>query len=61
MEIETARLTLRHPRLLDVPALFALLGDADAMRHTHADATLRACRRRVAVHERQRRRHGYAP
>ncbi len=42
-------------------ALFAFLGDPQAMRHTHADATLRDCRRRVAVHEWQRRRHGYAP
>jgi ribosomal-protein-alanine N-acetyltransferase len=59
--IETARLTLRRPCLADVPALFAFLGDANAMRHTHVQATLRACRRHVAMHEWQRRRRGYAP
>jgi RimJ/RimL family protein N-acetyltransferase len=32
-----------------------------AMQHTHADASLKECRRRVAVHERHRRRNGYAP
>ncbi len=47
--------------LADVPALFEFLGDAEAMRYTHCDATLRACRRRITVHERQRRRDGYAP
>jgi len=31
------------------------------MRHTHVDASLRECRRRIAVHERARRRAGYAP
>jgi [ribosomal protein S5]-alanine N-acetyltransferase len=31
------------------------------MRHTHADTSLRACRRRIAVHERRRRHDGYAP
>jgi ribosomal-protein-alanine N-acetyltransferase len=61
MDIETARLILRRPALRDVPALFVFLGDTTAMRHTHADASLRACRRRVAVHERRRRRDGYAP
>lgn len=58
---ETARLILRPPRLSDVPTLFEFLGDVDAMRHTHADASLRECRRRVAIHEWQRRRAGYAP
>jgi ribosomal-protein-alanine N-acetyltransferase len=61
MNIETARLTLRRPVLTDAPALFEFLGDAEAMRHTHADTTLRQCRRRVAVHEWMRRRNGYAP
>jgi ribosomal-protein-alanine N-acetyltransferase len=61
MEIATPRLILRPPRLADVPALFEFLGDADAMRHTHVDASLRACRRRIAVHEWRRRRDGYAP
>jgi ribosomal-protein-alanine N-acetyltransferase len=41
--------------------LFGFLGDPQAMRHTHVDASPRACRRRIAVHERRRRRDGYAP
>ncbi len=61
MQVETERLLLRPPRLADVLALFAFLGDPIAMRHTHVDADLRSCRRRVAVHERRRRRDGYAP
>jgi ribosomal-protein-alanine N-acetyltransferase len=59
--LETARLLLRRPTLADVAALYAFLGDPAAMRHTQVDATLRACRRRVAVHEYYRRRNGYAP
>lgn len=31
------------------------------MRHTHVDASPRDCRRRIAAHERRRRRDGYAP
>jgi ribosomal-protein-alanine N-acetyltransferase len=61
MNIETRRLILRHSTMADVPALFEFLGDAAAMRHTHVDASLRECRRRVAVHEWRRRRDGYAP
>jgi [ribosomal protein S5]-alanine N-acetyltransferase len=61
MDIETARLLLCRPRLADVPDLFAFLGDAVAMRHTHVDRSIRQCRRRIAVHERRRRRDGYAP
>ncbi|MBV9015652.1 MAG: GNAT family N-acetyltransferase [Alphaproteobacteria bacterium] len=59
--IETTRLILRPPHLADVPALFEFLGDADAMRHTHVDLSLRQCRQRVAIHERQRRLDGFAP
>ncbi|WP_108661464.1 GNAT family N-acetyltransferase [Acuticoccus kandeliae] len=59
--IETDRLLLRPARLADVPAIFTFLGDPAAMRHTHVDATLAACRRRVAVHEWRRRVDGYAP
>ncbi|WP_236038669.1 GNAT family N-acetyltransferase [Belnapia arida] len=55
------RLILCRPCLADVPTLFGFLGDAQAMQHTHADASLRQCRRRVAVHEWHRRRDGYAP
>jgi ribosomal-protein-alanine N-acetyltransferase len=61
ISLETARLILRHPTLADVPKLFEFLGDAEAMRYTHADGSLRECRRRVAVHEWCRRRNGYAP
>jgi [ribosomal protein S5]-alanine N-acetyltransferase len=61
MNVETARLILRRPTLSDVPALFEFLGDAQAMRHTHVDASLRDCRRRVAMHEWKRRRNGCAP
>jgi len=61
VEIETPRLILRRPRLADVTALFEFLGNAEAMQHTHTDATLRECRRRVAVHEWHRRQNGYAP
>ncbi|WP_193367090.1 GNAT family N-acetyltransferase [Pelagibius marinus] len=61
MELETSRLLLRPPRLADVPALFLFLGDAEAMRHTHVDRSLRQCRRRIAIHERRRRRDGCAP
>ena len=60
-EIETARLSMRRPSLSDVPTLFRFLGDPRAMRLTHVDASLRACRRRIAVHEWMRRRDGYAP
>ncbi len=61
MTMETERLLLRPPTLADVPALFAFLGDPQAMRHTHLDSSLRQCRRRIAAHERRRRRNGYAP
>lgn len=61
MEVETAQLVLRRPILRDAQRLFEFLGDKEAMRHTRADATLRECRRRVAVHEWRRRRDGYAP
>ncbi|WP_244458670.1 GNAT family N-acetyltransferase [Roseomonas fluvialis] len=61
MRIETARLILRSPRLEDVPALFAFLGDPAAMAYTHVDGSLRACRHRIAVHEYRRRHDGHAP
>jgi ribosomal-protein-alanine N-acetyltransferase len=61
MTTETARLSLRPPRLADVPSLFEFLGDGKAMRHTHVDVSMRACRRRVAVHEWRRRHDGFAP
>ncbi len=61
MRIETARLILRQPTLADAPALFAFLGNAEAMRYTHVDSTLHECRRRIAVHERRRPKDGCAP
>lgn len=60
-QIETPRLLLRPSLLSDTAALFEFLGDREAMRHTHVDATPAACRRRIAVHEWRRRRDGYAP
>jgi ribosomal-protein-alanine N-acetyltransferase len=61
MELETPRLRLRPLALTDVPAHFAYLGDAGAMRHTQVARDLRDCRRRLAVHEYRRRHDGYAP
>ncbi len=61
MVLETDRLVLRRPLLADAPALFAFLGDPAAMRYTHAQETLRGCRRHIAAHERQRRAIGCAP
>ena len=59
--VPAARLELRRPRLADVPDLFCFLGDPAAMRWTRADASARDCRRRIAAHERRRRRDGCAP
>jgi RimJ/RimL family protein N-acetyltransferase len=59
--IETERRILRPPRVSDAAPLFTFLGDAQAMRHTHVQASLRDCRRHVAVHEWRRRWNGYAP
>ena len=61
MDLETDRLRLRPPLLVDVPALFEFLGDPEAMRYTHCDGSLRQCRRRIALHERRRRTDGIAP
>lgn len=59
--IETDRLILRKPTLLDVPFLFDFLGDPVAMQYTLVDASLKECRQRIAIHERHRRKDGYAP
>ena len=59
--IETPRLRLRSPRLSDVPALFAFMGDTAAMRHTHAHDTPRALRRYLAAHRCQSRKTGCGP
>jgi RimJ/RimL family protein N-acetyltransferase len=59
--LETGRLRLRPTRLADAEALFAFLGDPEAMRFTHVQPTLRACRRHIAAYEKQRARIGCAP
>ena len=60
-DVETMRLRLCRPSLSDAPMLYRFLGDPQAMRFTHVDASLRDCRRRIAAHEWFRRRDGYAP
>ena len=57
----TERLLLRDTRLSDALALFAILGDAEAMRHTTHLPTLRACRRHITGYLCARRRTGHAP
>jgi ribosomal-protein-alanine N-acetyltransferase len=57
----TERLIMRDTRMSDVPDLFGILGDREAMQHTHCCASLRDCARHVAGHEWQRRRIGHAP
>jgi hypothetical protein len=54
-------LILPPPILADITQLYEFAGDAEAMRYTHVDTSLRDCRRRVVLHEWRRRRHGYAP
>lgn len=61
MQLESARLVFRPPRLSDASPLFEFLGDAMAMQYTTPRASLRDCRRYLAAHERQRRRIGCAP
>ena len=59
--LRTERLILRPSRRADVASLFAFLGDAEAMKFTHVDQSLRDCSRRVMVHEWRRRHDGCAP
>jgi [ribosomal protein S5]-alanine N-acetyltransferase len=59
--LQSPRLLLRPPRLADAADFYAFLGDPEALRFTHCDASLRACRRRLAGFEWQRRRNGIAP
>ena len=59
--LRTERLNLRPSLRADVVSLFEFLGDAEAMKFTHVDETLRQCQRRVMVHEWRRRRDGCAP
>ena len=60
MTIRTDRLELRPVRGSDAPSLFEFLGDAEAMQFTQSHPSLRACRRRLAGFEWQRRRVGFA-
>lgn len=55
----TARLHLSPPRLADAPALFAFMGDAQVMRHTYRQQSLRSMRRHIAGHWWQARRLGF--
>ncbi len=57
----TARLEFRRPRLADAPALFAFMGDAEAMRWTHVQASVRDLRRYLAAHACQARKIGFGP
>lgn len=59
--LETDRLILSAPKLVEVPELYEFLGDKDAMQYTHCDASIAECRRRIAVHEWKRRQDGFAP
>jgi RimJ/RimL family protein N-acetyltransferase len=58
-ELLTARLHLSPPRLQDAPALLAFMGDAEVMRHTYRQASLRTMRRHIAGHAWQARRLGF--
>ena len=58
-ELLTARLHLSPPRLEDAPALFAFMGDAEVMRHTYRQASLRTMRRHIAGHAWQARKLGF--
>jgi len=60
-ELLTARLHLAPPRLADAPALFAFMGDAEVMRHTYRQDSLRSLRRHLAGHRCQARRLGFGP
>lgn len=58
-EFLTARLHLSAPKLQDAPALYAFMGDAEVMRHTYRQASLRGMRRHLAGHGWQARRLGF--
>lgn len=59
--LETERLALRPPRLADADALFAFMGDPDAMRFTTLQHSLEDLQNYMAAHEAQRGRVGCAP
>jgi ribosomal-protein-alanine N-acetyltransferase len=58
-QLLTARLHLSAPCLSDAPALFAFMGDAELMRHTHRQPSLRSMRRHIAGHRCQAARLGF--
>jgi ribosomal-protein-alanine N-acetyltransferase len=57
----TPRLLLCQPAVTDADDLFAFMGDAEAMRYTQRIASPVQMRERLAAHEAQRSRVGYAP
>ena len=57
----TPRLQLRPLRADDLPALFAIQGDTDAMQHTFCPATPEASAENLLGHEAQRDEIGIAP
>ncbi|MDX1648344.1 MAG: GNAT family N-acetyltransferase [Myxococcota bacterium] len=59
--LETPRLRLRPPRDEDVEPLFAIQGDADAMRFTFHARDREATRRHLRAWDRTRTREGWAP
>src|SRR5689334_24525553 len=59
--IETARLVLRAFREADVDPLYAIQGDRDAMRHTHAAQSRADCARWLGAYAALESSLGYAP
>jgi len=59
--IQTSRLTLRPLCEDDIPSLFAIQSNGDAMRFTYTAPSLEECARRLRAYEETRTRHGYAP
>jgi [ribosomal protein S5]-alanine N-acetyltransferase len=59
--IETARLTLRAFRESDVDPLYAIQGDREAMRHTHAAESRDDCARWLGAYAALESSLGYAP
>jgi len=57
----TPRLWLCRPVVADAEDLFAFMGDAQAMRYTQRVESPAQMRERLAAHEAQRSRVGYAP
>ena len=57
----TPRLLLRPLQSADAPALFAIQGDAQAMRYTHCAPSLEDCARRLQAFEDSRAVNGLAP